>query len=152
MISIFKCTKNYQPKEHLCIHCFKANDVFGPFPSKSPGLEGHSSWQEEAADKEAKRGSTNEDGAWWTGLILPQVMGETRDRGQCPCMPSQLTSPPSSPTFPPPPFYPHQPPQQNDQRLTPPGWKGEGGGVGGGGEEITWTTATSQLIERPLGG
>ena len=80
------------------------------------------------------------------------VMGETRDRGQCPCMPSQLISPPpSSPTFPPPPFYPHQPPQQNDQRLTPPGWKGEGGGVGGGGEEITWTIAASQLIERPLG-
>ena len=84
-----------------------ASDVFGPFPPKSPGLEGHSSWREEAADKEAKRGSTNEEGAWWTGLILPQVMGETRDRGQCPCMPSQLISPPpSSPTFPPPPFYP----------------------------------------------
>ena len=47
-----------------------------------------------------------------------------------------------------------RPPQQNprnDQRLTPPRWKGEGGGVGGGGEEITWTTAASQLIERPLG-
>ena len=64
------------------------------------------------------------------------AVGETRDGGQCPHVP-----------------VPH-PPQQdprNDQWPTPPGWKGEGGGIGGGGEEITWTTAASQLIERPLG-
>ena len=39
--------------------------------------------------------------------------------------------------------------------FTPPGWKGGGRGgegVGGGGEEVTWTTAAQQLIERPLGG
>ena len=128
-------------------------DVFGPFPPKSPGLEGHSSWREGTADKEAKRGSTNEEGAWWTGLILPQlwVRQETGVNAHV-CPPSLSPPPPPPPPSPLPSFYPHQPPQQNDQRLTPPGWKGEGGGVGGGGEEITWTTATSQLIERPLGG
>ena len=49
------------------------SDVFGPCLPKSLGLEGHSSWREGTADKEAKRGSTNEEGAWWTGLILPQL-------------------------------------------------------------------------------
>ena len=99
-----KCTKKSS---------VRMTDVFGPFPPKSPGLEGHSSWREEAADKEAKRGSTNEDGAWWTGLILPQVMGETRDRGQCPCMPSQLIStPPPPPPSPLPPSTPISPPSR----------------------------------------
>ena len=66
------------------------------------------------------------------------AVGETRDGGQCPHMPPAYLPPP-------------QQNPRNDQRLTPPRWKGEGGGVGGGGEEITWTTAASQLIERPLG-
>ena len=67
------------------------------------------------------------------------AMGETRDGG-------------SMPTYAP--AYLPPPPQQNprnDQRLTPQCWKGEGGGEGGGDEEITWTTAARQLIERPLG-
>ena len=70
------------------------------------------------------------------------AMGGTRGGGQCPmCPPAYLPSP-----------LPPQQSHRNDQRLTPPCWKGEGGGVGGGGEEITWTPAASQLIERPLGG
>ena len=56
------------------------------------------------------------------------------------------------PLLPPPPQQSHR----NDQRLTPPGWK-EGEGEREewevrGGEGVTWTTAASQLIERPLGG
>ena len=50
---------------------------------------------------------------------------------------------------PPPPQRSHR----NDQRLTPmlEGGEGEEWEVRGS-EEVTWTTAASQLIERPLGG
>ena len=79
-----------------------------PFPAKTPITRSPSSWREGIAEKQAKQGSTNEEGAWWAGLILPQLWV----------------------------------------------WQEVGGGgvTRGGGEEITWTTAASQLIERPLGG
>ena len=72
------------------------------------------------------------------------AVGETSDGGQCPHMHPRLSLP--TPPLPPPGRIPGM-----TQWLTPPCWKGEGRGVGGGGEEITWTTAASQLIERPLG-
>ena len=48
-------------------------DVFGPFPPKSPALEGYSSWREGAADKEAKQNSIHEEGTWGARLILSQL-------------------------------------------------------------------------------
>ena len=75
-------------------------------------------------------------------------------RGGGQCVPSGLyTLPPSFPSFHPPP--PLQQRHRNDKRLKPPpGWEGEGGEVRGeeGGEGFTCATATSQLLERPLGG
>ena len=56
-------------------------------------------------------------------------------------------------------IHPPPPPPSRATGMTsgsnpPQAGKGEGGEVRGeeGGEEVTWTTATSQLLERPLGG
>ena len=95
------------------------------------------------------RSYTKEERAWGAGLIPPQLwVGQEVGEGVNAHVPSRLSpSPPLLPSSPPP-----QQSQRNDQWLTPPCWKGKGGGVGGGGEGVTWTTAASQLIERPLGG
>ena len=69
----------------------------------------------------------------------------------CPpaCLPPPLLSLLSLLSLLPPPQRSHR----NDQRLTPmlEGGEGEEWEVRGS-EEVTWTTAASQLIERPLGG
>ena len=82
--------------------------------------------------------STNEEGAWQTGLILPRSGWDKEQGPMTTCAPTRLSPPP------------HLNPR-NDQRLTLPCWNGEGGGGRGWSEEITWTAAASQLTERPLG-
>ena len=68
----------------------------------------------------------------------------------------QLIYPPPLLSLLPPP--PHPPPSRATGMTSgsnpPQAGKGEGGEVRGeeGGEEVTWTTAASQLLERPLGG
>ena len=135
------------------------SDVFGPFLPKSPGLEGHSSWREGTADKKAKQNSINRRSvgseiipvptlsvaAWGARLFLSQLwVGQEvgGEGGQC-VLSSLSTLPP--------PLQSHR----RDRGSKPPqAGKGEGGEVRGeeGGEEVTWTTAASQLLERPLGG
>ena len=92
--------------------------------------------------------STNEEGAWRTGLILPRSGWDKEQGPMTTCAPARL------PYLPPPFWQPPPPPHlnpMNDQRLTLPCWNGEGGGGRGWSEEITWTAAASQLTERPLG-
>ena len=77
------------------------------------------------------------------------AMGETRDRGQCPHVPPHL-----SPHHPPS-FHHHHPPSRIPGMTSGSplhAGMGKEEEKGGGGEEITWATAASQLIERPLGG
>ena len=83
--------------------------------------------------------STNEEGALRIGLILSKSEWDKEQGPMTMCAPTRLSPPP-----------PHLSPS-NDQRLTLPCWNGDGGGGRGWSEEITWTAAASQLIERPLG-
>ena len=124
-------------------------------PPTSPWLEGHSSWAwKEQIRRKPSGVSTNEEGARWTGLILPQIwVGQGTGVNDHAC-PNPLISPKTPPLLPTPTPSALPPPQHspmNDQRFTLPCWNGEGRGGRGWGEEITWTAAASQLTERPLG-
>ena len=124
--------------------------------------------QAEERERESQRTEGGlAEGAWGARLILSQLwLGQCGEQDwSCPSYgwdmrwgveggqhvpPTYLPSPLLA-LLPPPPQRSHR----NAQRPTPPGWKegkGEEWEVRGGGEEVTWTTAASQLIERPLGG
>ena len=77
------------------------------------------------------------------------AMGGPRGGGQCPHVPSRLSPSPLLPFAPPPSRVTGK---TSGSPLQAGRWGGGGEGVGGGGEEVTWTTAAQQLIERPLGG
>ena len=110
------------------------SDIFGPFPPKSPGLEGHSSWREGTADKKAKQNSINRRSvgseiipvptlsvaAWGARLFLSQLwVGQEVGGEGGQCVPSSLsTLPPSFPSF-------HPPSRATGMTSgsNPPGWK-----------------------------
>ena len=119
--------------------------------------------------KEGERGSRRiEKGAWVSRLFLNAQLGmEQYGRRDYSCSDMGragggggegivcLWLPAPSPSLP-------TPPPSRATGVTrgsnPPGWGSEGKGMrrgegwgGGGGERITWPTAPSQLLERPLG-